>query len=214
MESFGGIFTKEDYQQCVKISNLLLAVTNREGRFVKLSANWATYLGRSIEEIYSAQFFDFLHPDDFTKTRHEFEKIKAWNSPTVNFKNRFKKPNGESVQLVWNSSVTPDGNILSCAMAYPAHKDAQFTGDEMAKFEEVLTPTEFRIFNELMNSLGRVVFKKQISERIYRKSGVSDKTINVHLSNIRKKISNLGLQIVSPGKGKWKLNKKSDQKVS
>ncbi len=58
-----------------------------------------------------------------------------------------------------------------------------------------LTPVEFKIFELLLKNVGRVFERNHILERVYSDtSGVSDRNIDTHIKNIRKKIND-----ISPG---------------
>ena len=53
-----------------------------------------------------------------------------------------------------------------------------------------LTLTEFKILCELLKSRGNVLSRDQLREMALGKINVSDRTIDVHMASLRKKISN------------------------
>ena len=59
-----------------------------------------------------------------------------------------------------------------------------------------LTPKEFRIFNLLNQSFGSPISKEQIIESVWPSTRVGTRTLDVHITNLRRKIAQLGLQIV------------------
>jgi DNA-binding response OmpR family regulator len=56
-----------------------------------------------------------------------------------------------------------------------------------------LTKTEFRILYLMMSSAGKVFSREQISQSVWGRESLSfPRTIDVHISNIRKKVGKLG----------------------
>ena len=58
-----------------------------------------------------------------------------------------------------------------------------------------LTLTEFRILAELLRQVGQVLTRDRLRERALGNLNVSDRTIDVHMASVRKKLGSLGEQI-------------------
>ena len=72
------------------------------------------------------------------------------------------------------------------------------TASRRVKIKEknvTVTPTEYRLLNFFIESSGRVVSREQIIENVfgYDFSGY-DRTVDTHISNLRKKLENSGLR--------------------
>ncbi|NPA13292.1 MAG: response regulator transcription factor [Aquificae bacterium] len=82
----------------------------------------------------------------------------------------------------------------------PPKKDLQIFPD---KFEVVvdgekvnLTPTEFKLLNLLVNSDGKVLTREKILETVWNNNyEVFDRTVDVHIKNLRDKLGDYGKRI-------------------
>lgn len=70
---------------------------------------------------------------------------------------------------------------------------------------ENLTSKQVKLMNLFLANKTRVVERKQILEKIWGDTTVHPKTIDVHLYNLRRKLSAYGYLIRSEGGGKWSL---------
>lgn len=61
--------------------------------------------------------------------------------------------------------------------------------------EVLLTLTEFKILVELMKQVGQVLTRDRLRERALGNLNVTDRTIDVHMASLRKKLSELGDKI-------------------
>lgn len=72
---------------------------------------------------------------------------------------------------------------------FSAHK-VTVDGNEIA-----LTLTEFKILGELLKQTGRVLTREKLRERALGNLNVTDRTIDVHMASLRKKLGAVGNQI-------------------
>lgn len=72
------------------------------------------------------------------------------------------------------------------------------------KFND-LTLKESLIFSLFMNSVDSKVTRSEILDRVWEGVTVQNKTVDVHLHNLRKKISGQGMDIRSSSAGEWTL---------
>ena len=70
-----------------------------------------------------------------------------------------------------------------------------------------LTTKQIKLLSIFLDSPQRLATRPKIVERIWPDTQVHPKTLDVHLYNLRRKIKNHGLSIVSEGRGKWRLKK-------
>lgn len=68
-----------------------------------------------------------------------------------------------------------------------------------------LTFKQFQLLNTFMSSPLRRVQRKDLLQKVWGKTNVHPKTIDVHLYNLRRKIGPFGLHIKSEGGGHWAL---------
>jgi len=82
--------------------------------------------------------------------------------------------------------------------------DLKFKGDN---FLEGLTLIENKIFNSIMEKKGEAISREELFKNVWKKVQVSSKTLDVHLSNLRKKLHQTDWQIESKDSG-WRMVKK------
>lgn len=63
------------------------------------------------------------------------------------------------------------------------------------KIEIALTLTEFKILSELLKQSGQVLTREKLRERALGNLNVTDRTIDVHMASLRKKLGTIGNQI-------------------
>ncbi len=61
--------------------------------------------------------------------------------------------------------------------------------------EVALTLTEFKILGELLRQSGQVLTRQKLRERALGNLNVTDRTIDVHMASLRKKLGSIGNQI-------------------
>ncbi len=71
----------------------------------------------------------------------------------------------------------------------------------------LLTMKEQKLFKEFWTADDHIVTKAVIFEKIWAGTAVHPKVLDVHLYNLRRKISKWGYKIVSKGSGVWKLER-------
>lgn len=104
----------ESFTQFLDRANTLLCIANLDGYFVALSQAWTDLLGSSYEELTSAPFVSFVHPDDVASTIEATSKL-GLGEAVVDFTNRYRCSDGSYVYLHWRSSVV-DGYIFASAV--------------------------------------------------------------------------------------------------
>lgn len=79
--------------------------------------------------------------------------------------------------------------------------------DEISEIQEDLTVIEAKIFQQLLNSPKKFVSRDKIVQEVWKKVAVNSKTLDVHLSNIRKKLAQTSWCIDFQDPNGWKLVK-------
>jgi PAS domain S-box-containing protein len=108
---------QEERDRFFTLSLDMLAISDFEGRFVRLNPAWERTLGFTIAELLSQPFISFVHPDDRRRTMDEARQIMT-GVDTVIFENRYRCKDGAYKWLQWTS--TPD---VSRRLMYAAARD-------------------------------------------------------------------------------------------
>lgn len=104
----------EDFVHFANASLDLFCVADVNGFFRWISTRWPETLGWSSEQLMGQPFIDFVHPDDVESTLAEVERLTA-GEPTIQFVNRYRKPDGAWTWLEWTTTPTPDGLLYATA---------------------------------------------------------------------------------------------------
>jgi PAS domain S-box-containing protein len=81
-----------------------------EGRFLRVNQKMCDVLACTEEEILESSFLDRVHPDDHLRTMKEMERLIA-GERTMNFRNRYRKADGEYVVFEWSAVVDPNREL-------------------------------------------------------------------------------------------------------
>ena len=89
----------------------LFGAANFDGYFVELNPAWEATLGYSADELCSRPFVEFIHPDDRERSMAEMAKNVS-GIESVNFRNRYRRADGEYLWLEWNVRPLPEEQRL------------------------------------------------------------------------------------------------------
>jgi diguanylate cyclase (GGDEF)-like protein/PAS domain S-box-containing protein len=93
------------------LSRDMLCTANMDGYFVELNGAWSRHLGYSLEELRSAPFLEFVHPDD--RERTQAEAAGLFNGvENLQFENRYRAKDGSWHWLRWSSQLAADESLL------------------------------------------------------------------------------------------------------
>lgn len=90
-------------QQLFKMSLDLLIVVDASGQIASVNPSWQRVLGHEAEEMIGRHVFEFMHPEDVTRTRAEIGDISE-GMPSPSFENRYRHADGHYVWLRWTSA--------------------------------------------------------------------------------------------------------------
>lgn len=204
-------FSNDEMEEFFKVPNNYYTITNSSRYFMKFSRNLCDLLGYTHEELTRISYFNLIHPDDLKNTMANILSLSARrdsNDNTGQFTNRYMTKNNDVIWLQWSARVASNGLIYSVAhevttlMSKANAEQGVKTKDQLI---EDFTETELQIFSFLSQRLGTCVSKQELYHHLYGDIKVQDQTINVHISNLRKKILGSAFTLKTAGKGRWKL---------
>ncbi|MGI9471427.1 MAG: response regulator [Rubripirellula sp.] len=94
----------------------MLCVANIEGYFERVNPTFSEVLGYSSDELLNRPFFEFIHPDDQTRTAEVMGKLQE-GGDVVDFENRYRCSDGHYVWLSWSSRAAAKGDSHVYAVA-------------------------------------------------------------------------------------------------
>jgi PAS domain S-box-containing protein len=84
------------------------------GAFRFANQLWMSKSGWMWSEIVGKPFFDFVHPDDYERTLEAFkENTDKARAVTRQFKNRYRKKNGEYISLRWLEGIWVEDKYIT-----------------------------------------------------------------------------------------------------
>lgn len=204
-------FNNDEKEQFFMMPGSFFVITNGSDQLYKFSRNWADLLGYSYEELSSLSYFNLIHPDDLKDSMAITLGLTArveGAKRSVNYTNRYITKNNRTVWIQWSSRISPQGLIFSVGqnitelMEKANPQGGLKTKDQLI---EDFTETELQIFSFLLSHEGECVTKAELYSHLYGNIVVQDQTINVHISNLRKKIKGSAYTLKTAGKGRWKI---------
>ena len=129
---------KDKLEKMFELSTDLICVASTDGYFKKLNPAFTLTLGWTIEELLAKPFYDFMHPDDVTKSINEIKKIIAKGEKTTDFENRYLTKNGEYLPISWHANFDEITGEF-----YSVGRDIS----ERTKAEELLTEYKHFFYN-------------------------------------------------------------------
>ncbi len=94
--------------------------------------------------------------------------------------------------------------------ALTASRHVQYTLSFLRSFGAELTSTELKILFCFLAKESQSISRTEIMKTLWEGVIVHPKTLDVHLFNLRKKLSSVGCQIVSERGGTWTLKKQNE----
>jgi PAS domain S-box-containing protein len=91
-----------ELDQIFRLSADILGVLKFDGTYQSVSPAWEAITGWPISKAYELPFTDFLHPDDLAASMGSFAANQA-GSKTMNFENRYRRPDGSYRWLAWRA---------------------------------------------------------------------------------------------------------------
>lgn len=89
----------------------LLCIGDFDGNFKRLNPAWEKVLGFSPAELMAQSAYDFVHPDDRSRSQQVFQQLQA-GSEQITVENRYRCKDGTYRWLLWNATACPEQNII------------------------------------------------------------------------------------------------------
>ncbi len=167
-----------------KAPDLIIAdILLKDGNFINFIKNNPDYFGRT--------------PIMYVSSVDDYEALKLCFE--MGAKDFLAKPINKNVFLVKIESYFK--NSFNQTIFDLEHRSVQVDGQNV----ENLTGKQIQLLSLFVKSPSRSVTRDQIMNRVWGKTVVHPKTIDVHLYNLRRKLQTYGLIIKSDGSGRWSL---------
>ncbi len=105
---------RSDYEKLFNLSSDMICMATFDGHFKQVNSAFERILGYSSKDLLERPFLEFVHPDDYERTKEEFEKL-IMGIGSVDFENRYLSKDGTYKVLGWTSSVMKDEGIIFAA---------------------------------------------------------------------------------------------------
>lgn len=126
----------------------LFCIADFHGHFLEVNKAWENLLGYSQQELEKSSVFNFIHPDDLTKTKEQLAKIVEGKS-IFKFTNRYCTKNGDYVDLLWNAIPSTEEEVIYCV----AHNVT-----EEKRIEKELRSSREKLIRILDSTPGGIVY--------------------------------------------------------
>jgi PAS domain S-box-containing protein len=124
-------------------------VAGYDGYFKRLSRSWTDILGHRIETLLSRPYLEFVHPEDWERTKAEASRVEQ-GEEAVLFENRYQHADGTYRWLLWTAlPVTSERMIYGVAIDYTDRRKIEW---EL----EVALKEQRRLYTELLAATGRI----------------------------------------------------------
>ncbi|WP_170181264.1 PAS domain S-box protein [Chlorobaculum thiosulfatiphilum] len=104
-----------EFERLFSLMPDMACIASSSGYFIRVNPVWRKMLGYSEEELLSAPFIDFIHPDDLEATKAEVARKHSGEAGTLNFVNRYRAKDGAYRWLEWNSTPIEEGVLYAIA---------------------------------------------------------------------------------------------------
>ncbi len=115
---------EQDLNPFFDLSLDMLCIAGLDGYFKRLNPAFEQLLGWTVNDMMMKPFFDFIHPDDISKTLAEMEHLRQ-GFPTIRFENRYRCQDGSYKWLSWRAQATSEGLIYALARDITERKEEE-----------------------------------------------------------------------------------------
>jgi PAS domain S-box-containing protein len=130
---------EQERERFLVVASDLQVILGSNGYFHWVSPKFESTLGRTAEEMTSAQWTEFLHPDDIPLSVAEEESVFSGNE-TMAFENRFQHKDGSYRWFLWNAqSHSEEQVIYAVAVDITDRKASQQKIQEQAALLDIAT---------------------------------------------------------------------------
>jgi PAS domain S-box-containing protein len=155
-------FQKQERERFLAVASDLQVILGSNGYFHWVSPKFESTLGWTTEEMTSAQWTEFLYPDDISLSVAEEVSVFSGNE-TFTFENRYRHKDGSYRWFVWNARSYPEEQVVyAVAVDITERKAAEQKILEQAALLDIAT--DAIIVRDLEN---KIQFWNKGAESIY-----------------------------------------------
>ncbi len=121
---------KEQLDNFFRVTRDLLAISDTQGRFVRLNPEWEKLLGYPLSELEGRHLLEMVHEDDVPRTREALDALKRGEN-VYSFQNRCRRSDDTYRSLEWRAHILEDS-------IYAAARDIT----DRIQYEEALRASE------------------------------------------------------------------------
>jgi PAS domain S-box-containing protein len=132
-------FQKQERERFLVVASDLQVILGSNGYFHWVSPKFESTLGWTAEEMTSAQWTEFLYPDDITLSVAEEASVFSGNE-TVAFENRYRHKDGSYRWFLWSAHSYPEERVIyAVAVDITERKAAEQKIQEQAALLDIAT---------------------------------------------------------------------------
>lgn len=110
-----------------------ICVVNAESEFIYISAGGERIFGYKPQEMVGHSIFEFVHPEDQTKTQTVVAEIMQGDAKT-HFENRYIRKDGTLAHIVWSARYSADDNIrIAVARDVTKQREIEFERERLVE---------------------------------------------------------------------------------
>jgi PAS domain S-box-containing protein len=181
---------EEEFRMLFESSPDIMAVVGGQGRFLRVNPAFCELLGYTFEELTSATYASFLHPDDLAKTALEFQETISAERKSSNYVNRYRMKSGGYRYISWSSSDTfgSDGLVFAYGRDVTEVMELQRLLDdatELAKVAgwEIDSKTNMVHWSRKVNDILGATISETISELLHTVNKEFRRTLHNQFKN-------------------------------
>ena len=148
------------------LSKDFMCITGEDGYFKEINPAFQEFLGISETDLFTRPFYDFIHPDDRSKTQQVIYNMKHGTLSDKVFENRYISREGTYHWLRWISVSYHNGMYYGIAHDITESRKIQFEAyDHQNKLFQIIELVPHPIF--LKDKEGRYILVNQAQARLF-----------------------------------------------
>ncbi|MFW7379006.1 MAG: helix-turn-helix domain-containing protein [Oligoflexus sp.] len=187
---------------------VLLMVISQYGELLWHTDSIEKLLGLPPTSLEQRSIRDFTEPDDYEHLLNvvlpEVQRYKK-----ISHICSIKNQNQETFRSLWYLSLHDELIYVALDLLEASGKAMQIVKFDPDLELGKLTRKEIELFRLFRQHLGKGVEKSFLQESLYGDTAIHFKTINTHIHNLRRKLTNSPFSIETMGKGTWIMQKKT-----
>ena len=149
----------------------MLCVVNPDAVFLKVNPHFADVMEMNIEDITNKSFYEFIHPEDIETTKVIMSQLAEGN-PIRGFVNRYRKRDGEFLNIEWRATVKENliyASGQNITTQIRSSQEIRQTNEELRRLTDKLGETNIHLeraatTDELTGIYNRHYFEIKVTE--------------------------------------------------